>query len=74
MHRLKGIAMKVNINGKQVELAKVKTVSELLSFMGVESAVYAVQLNGTFIRRPDYVKTVLTANDTVEVLFMPAGG
>jgi len=66
--------MKVNLNGKQVELAKVKTVSELLSFMGVESAVYTVQLNGTFVRRPDYVKTALNENDTVEVLFMPAGG
>ncbi len=67
--------MNLVINGKPEELNEKITVLELLKIKGVASPdLVTVELNETIIQRPQFESTELKENDSVEFLFLMAGG
>ena len=67
--------MKINTNGKSVEVTDNLTVMELLRELKVENPEYvSVELNGEILDRQVFATTVITEGDTVEFLYYMGGG
>ena len=67
--------MKVQINGKEQELAKEMSISELLIHNKIESPdMVSVQLNGEFVKREHFPKTRIKENDAIDFLYFMGGG
>ncbi len=65
--------IKVRINGKETELAQDQTIAEYLESKGLAGRSLAVAVNGTVLRREEFVETRISDGDTVEIV-RPVGG
>ena len=67
--------MKIDVNGKGVDLEKQFTISELLKKMEVKMPdMVSVELNGKIIRKDQYDEMVVKDGDKVEFLYFMGGG
>lgn len=67
--------MQIKVNGKLQEIEKSFTVTELLVLNKVEMPdMVSVQLNGEFVKREDFVITVVKENDEIDFLYFMGGG
>ncbi|OGF44427.1 MAG: thiamine biosynthesis protein ThiS [Candidatus Firestonebacteria bacterium RIFOXYC2_FULL_39_67] len=67
--------MKVQINGKEFDLAGEISVSDLLVKNKVESPdMVSVQLNGEFVKKEEFSKTIIKEKDAVDFLYFMGGG
>ncbi|OGF53453.1 MAG: thiamine biosynthesis protein ThiS [Candidatus Firestonebacteria bacterium RIFOXYC2_FULL_39_67] len=67
--------MKVKINGKEHEFEREMSVSELLILNKVESPdMVSVQLNGEFVKKEEFSRTIIKENDSVDFLYFMGGG
>ncbi|MFL0252415.1 sulfur carrier protein ThiS [Clostridium neuense] len=67
--------MTLKINGKEKELEKSLTVSEILVHENVEMPdMVTVQLNGEYLDRNKFDETVLKENDEIDFLYFMGGG
>lgn len=67
--------MKIQANGKTVELEKELTVNELLADQEVNMPEYVtVQLNDAFVSRADFDTVRVKDGDVVEFLYFMGGG
>jgi sulfur carrier protein len=67
--------MQIKVNGKDVKLENEISVRELLDVEQVQTPEYVtVQLNGEFVERDDFGKTVVKHGDVVEFLYFMGGG
>lgn len=66
--------MQVLVNGKELEIAQAKTVSDLLQELGYAQGSVAVAKNGEFLARKDYASTVLEDKVDLEILLPMQGG
>lgn len=68
--------MKIRINGKEEAINKEPlSVTALLEIAKVEMPdMVSVQLNGEFVKRPDFEKTYLKEGDEVDFLYFMGGG
>ncbi|TDX50976.1 sulfur carrier protein ThiS [Orenia marismortui] len=67
--------MKIKVNGKEVELKKGLTVSELLVEEDVDMPdMVSVELNGEILERDNFSDKVLKSGDKVEFLYFMGGG
>jgi len=67
--------MKLIINGEQVDSKDNLTISTLLVEQKVKMPeMVSVELNGQFVRRPDFDTTVLKDGDRIEFLYFMGGG
>lgn len=62
------------INGISVPLADGKSVSEYLASADYRTERVAVELNGEILNKSRYDSTVLSENDTIEVVSFVGGG
>jgi len=67
--------MKVKINGKESDLDAKITIADLLVQNKVESPdMVSVQLNGEFVKKEEFAKTVLKEQDAIDFLYFMGGG
>ena len=68
--------MKIKVNGKDQTIQKnLVSVSELLKRNNVESVeMVSVQLNGNFIDKNNFEKTLLKEKDELDFLYFMGGG
>ena len=68
--------MKIKVNGKDQTIQKnAVSVSEVLKRNNVESVeMVSVQLNGNFIDKNTFEKTLLKENDELDFLYFMGGG
>ena len=64
----------MKINGQEYALTKVMSLQELLEEQGYRSNLIAVELNGAIVKRSEYVSTMLTAADRLEIVSFVGGG
>lgn len=63
----------VKINGEYLDIAG-KTVAEYVQDAGYDTQRIAVERNGKILPRAQFSETVLTENDSVEVVGFVGGG
>lgn len=61
------------LNGSAFSLAAPATVASLVAVRGPRPP-FAIELNKTLIRRPQYESTILNAGDAVEIVTLVGGG
>ena len=62
------------INGKNESLERNMTLAELLEQLGYRQNLLAVELNGQIVKRAEYVSTMLTDSDKLEIVSFVGGG
>lgn len=65
---------KLFLNGKEENLADLKTVQDLLDQQGLEANSVAIALNGSFVPRSEYLSVEVKDGDELEVLVPMQGG
>ena len=67
--------MNLVVNGKQTEINKELTVSELLVEQSVKMAeMVSVEVNGQILKRSEYDQILLKEDDKVEFIYFMGGG
>lgn len=68
--------MKIVINGNNEEITiNDYSVASILKIKQVASPeMVSVQLNGEFVNKEDYQKTILKENDSIDFLYFMGGG
>lgn len=66
--------MQVVLNGNEEKLEKTMTLSEFLSFKGLNPDTIIVELNGKIIKKTEWSHTALSDKDCLEVLKFVGGG
>ena len=69
-----GQVIRLQINGKPVELERATPLLAYLEKLGVNPRATAVEHNGTIIERAGYASVTLKEGDTVEIVRMVGGG
>lgn len=64
----------MKINGKEVNLEKNISLDELMAEQGFDIKRIAVMKNGEIIPKADYSKTLIGAEDVLEVVSFVGGG
>lgn len=64
----------VKINGKDIELENVSTVTEMLSERNVTGSMFVVEKNREIIQKEDYTTTLVSENDVFEIVGFFGGG
>jgi len=66
--------MKLQVNGKRVELEAPTGLLDYLARLGVDPRTVAVEHNGEILQREDFARAILKAGDVVEIVRMVGGG
>lgn len=66
--------MKIILNGKDTELEKNITITELLQNLKIHSKVVVVEINGNIVEKDNFDNTFIKENDKVEVVRFVGGG
>jgi thiamine biosynthesis protein ThiS len=66
--------IKLQVNGKRVELDQPTPLLAYLERMGVDARAIAVEHNGVILERERYAESTLRDGDTVEIVRMVGGG
>jgi sulfur carrier protein len=66
--------IRVQVNGKAVELEGSTPLLDYLGGLGVDARAVAVEVNGEILERERYATCTLEAGDTVEIVRMVGGG
>lgn len=66
--------MEIIINGKKEATGENISLTELLEGKKIRPEVVTVELNGQIIKRDDYNKTAVKANDKLEFVYYMGGG
>lgn len=65
---------KLSLNGEQITLLDLKSLSDLLDDQGYQSQKIAVAINGSFVPRSQYGETIINDSDEVDVIQAVGGG
>lgn len=66
--------MKIQVNGKPLELAEPHTIPNLLNQLELSGKPVVIEHNQTALFPRDYETTTLTNGDTLEIITIAAGG
>jgi sulfur carrier protein len=66
--------VRLNVNGKPVELEGPTPLVAYLRSLGVDPRAVAVEVNERIIEHADFEQTTLQADDVVEIVRMVGGG
>ena len=66
--------MKININGKSVEIRESLTVAELIREKDLKPEAIVLEVNLKIIDREVWEETLLNAGDSVELISFVGGG
>jgi thiamine biosynthesis protein ThiS len=66
--------MRVTVNGESRELARSRTVSDLVEELGLPAPALLIEHNGVALVRSEWTQVVLADGDRLELLRVTAGG
>jgi len=66
--------IEIFINGKCRALPTIRTISDVVSALGLVPAMILIEHNGTALRRSEWPSTPVTHHDRLEILQVAAGG
>lgn len=66
--------MRVYVNGKETEVTEQLTVAELIAGRGLNPDTVVVEHNQIILPREEWSKSVLSAEDKVEIVAFVGGG
>ena len=66
--------MNIHINGDPRDFVDLKTLTDLVTTLGLEPRMILIEHNGQATRRADWAKIPVAENDRVEILQVAAGG
>jgi sulfur carrier protein len=66
--------MEILVNGEPREIARARTVAELVNELALPAPTLLIEHNGTALRRAEWPATPVAANDRIELLRVVAGG
>ncbi len=66
--------MKITLNGKDYDLERELTVSELLNHLDINQETVAVEVNLQIIKKADYHNYIIKHGDQVEIVSFVGGG
>ncbi|MCK5727460.1 MAG: sulfur carrier protein ThiS [Thiotrichaceae bacterium] len=66
--------MHITINGDSRTITDSIPLSELVKSLNLEGKRFAIEINKTLIPRSQYTKTVLNADDKIEIVGAIGGG
>lgn len=66
--------MTITLNGEAHAWVEPKTVAELLTELGVDTRMVAVERNRVVVKRATYADTVVVAGDEIEIVSFVGGG
>ena len=66
--------MTIRLNGEPHELAGPVTISELLTALGIDPRLVAVEHNLRIVKRNQYGETLVNAGDEIEIVNFVGGG
>ena len=69
-----GLPLRLIINGQEQEIQSSINITELLLEIEIKGSHYAVALNSKVLPRSSYEKTLLSANDRIEIVTAVGGG
>lgn len=64
----------MQVNGKKVEWQKGMSVEDLLNDLPDKHPYAVVKINGKYVSRPDFSKTILEEEDEIFLIPLIAGG
>lgn len=64
----------INLNSQKINLPENNSLAEVLTHQGYTGDYFAVALNRKFIARGQYAETILTENDSIDIIFPMQGG
>lgn len=70
---LKGV-FDVIVNGEEIKLESLCTVSELVTSLGYRPELIAIELNGEILPKKEYASTALEDTDVMEIVMFMGGG
>ena len=65
---------KIVVNGKNEELEKSVSLSELLKLKNIRPEVVTIELNDSIVERKDYAVTIVKDGDRLELVYLMGGG
>lgn len=66
--------MKIMVNGDAMEIKDSATVEDLMIHLALTKKRLAVEVNQNIIAKSRHSKTLLAANDTIEIIHAIGGG
>lgn len=66
--------MQITVNGKPEPLKEGATILDLLTALGVQTPLVAVEQNRSIVPKAQHAKTLLQDGDTIEVVTLVGGG
>jgi sulfur carrier protein len=66
--------MTITLNGEPHAWVEPKTVAELLTDLGIDTRMVAVERNRLVVKRATYADTVVVAGDEIEIVSFVGGG
>ncbi|WP_346888784.1 sulfur carrier protein ThiS [Clostridium sp. UBA1056] len=64
----------MKVNGKNMDMDEITTISSLLNKLGINEEKVVVELNKEIVIREEYSKINLQEDDTIEVISFVGGG
>jgi sulfur carrier protein len=65
---------KMKVNGKNMDMDEITTISSLLNKLGINEEKVVVELNKEIVIKEEYSKINLQEDDTIEVISFVGGG
>ncbi len=66
--------MQIKINGKERTISDSATVTAMLKELNINNPMIIIELNRNVIKKNEYNNTILSPNDTVEIITLMGGG
>lgn len=66
--------MKIILNGKETEMSKSITVTEILQNLKIDCNTVVVEIDGNIIERENFDNTFIKENNKIEVVRFVGGG
>ena len=66
--------MKITVNGDEIEIKDSATVEDLIIHLSLTEKRLAVEVNQNIISKSRHSETLLSANDTIEIIHAIGGG
>ncbi|HAK41665.1 MAG TPA: thiamine biosynthesis protein ThiS [Clostridium sp.] len=64
----------MKVNGKNMDMDEITTISSLLNKLGINEEKVVVELNKEIVIKEEYSKINLQEDDTIEVISFVGGG
>ncbi len=66
--------MNITVNGDEIEIKDSATVEDLIIHLSLTTKRLAVEVNQNIISKSRHSETLLSANDTIEIIHAIGGG